>query len=370
MRIAIVTQRDISDGSGRHVAYGAWSEAEDVLMDAVPIDDIVELDLAIEHPRIKFRRSVGRSIRKRRGPGAAVPGLTGRKNPARQLSGRYDAIIFLAYLTWDLPLLERLGSLRRHSDHVVVWFFETWPSGYANGRLDLEPFHAVDDIFVALEGALEPMTEAIGRPATYLPMATDTLRFGPESRDAERPIDLMGIGRRRPEQHEAMLRWAAEHDRFYLYDTTKVDRPGDYRHHRDNIGRWYTSSKLAVCNYGKNDMPELTEGLRIIPGRLWEGLASGAGLVGLPPNEDRQREVLGRTVVEPFPEQADELPDLLEDLLARHGPDQAAANVRLALTGHDWAHRWRDLFLHLGLPVPAGLDARIEELARRAEKFA
>lgn len=369
MRIALITQRDVADGSGQHVAYGAWSEAEDVLLDGVEAD-VVHLDLAIEHPRIRVRRSLGRTMRRRRGPGAAVPGLSRRTNPARQLTGHYDLAVFLAHGTWDLPLIERLGPLRDRVDRVAIWFFETWPTRYGDGRLALEPFHAVDDIYVALWAAVEPLAEAIGRPVTYLPMATDTIRFGPEDPTAARPIDLIGIGRRRPEQHRAMLDWAARNDRFYLYDTTKVDRPGDYRHHRDNIGRWYASSRLAVCNYGKSDRPEITHDLRVIPGRLWESLASGAGLVGIPPDEERQRAVLGRTVVEPMPDDPGDLPGFLEELLARHGPAEAAANVRLAMTGHDWAHRWRELFRHLGLGCPPRLEERIADLERRAEKFA
>ena len=368
MRGLVITQRDVSRGTGRQVAYGTWAEAEDVLIDAVDCD-LVHLSTPIEHPRIRLRRSLGRSLRRVRGPSAALPSLPSGRSPLQELSGRYDLAIFVPFATWDLQLIERLGPLRRIADTVVAWFFETWPTSYLDGRVSHEPFHTVDEIFVALEGAVEPLAHAIKRPVNYLPMATDTLRFGPDDPDGERPIDLIGIGRRRPEQHEAMIRWAEDNDRFYLYDSSLIDRPRDYRLHRDNIGRWHASSRLAVCNYGKSDLPALTGGLRIIPGRLWEGLASGAGLIGLPPDEAKQREVLGREVVQAVPRDSEDLPLFLEDMLVRHGPAQQAANVRQALTAHDWAHRWRQLFLHLGLDVPAGLDDRITDLFRRAEKF-
>jgi len=367
-RIALITQRDVSLGTGRQVAYGTWSEAEDVLIEASDID-LVRLSMPIEHPRIRMRRSLGRRWRHIRGPSGRLPGLIGPNDPSRVLSGRYDVAIFLAFATWDLQLLERLQALRRHADRVVVWFFETWPSSYADGRVAYEPFSSVDEVFVALEGAVEPLAETIKRDVTYLPMATDTLRFSPERPETERPVDLIGIGRRRGEQHDAMLRWAAERDRFYLYDTTTIDRPRDYRRHRDTIGHWYANSKLAVCNYGKSDQRELIGDLRIMPGRLWESLASGAGMVGLPPDEAMQRLVLGRTVVEPMPESAEDLPIFLEEMVARHGPREAAANIRLALNAHDWAHRWTNLFEHLDLPAPDGLQSRISELHRRAEKF-
>lgn len=368
-RIVLITQRDVSLGTGRQVAYGTWSEAEDVLIEAGETD-LVRLSMPIEHPRIRMRRSLGRTWRHIRGPSGRLPGLIGSNDPSRGLSGRYDVAIFVAFATWDLQLVERLRALRQHADRIVVWFFETWPSSYDDGRVAHEPFNTVDDVFVALEGAVEPLADTVGREVTYLPMATDTLRFSPERPETERPVDLIGIGRRRQEQHDAMLRWAAESDRFYLYDTTTIDRPRDYRRHRDTIGHWYANSKLAVCNYGKSDQTELIGDLRIIPGRLWESLASGAGMVGLPPDEAMQRQVLGRSVVEPIPESPEDLPIFLEEMITRHGPAEAAANIRLALRSHDWAHRWCDLFEHLGLEAPEGLQHRKAELNRRAEKFA
>jgi hypothetical protein len=108
----------------------------------------------------------------------------------------------------------------------------------------------------------------------------------------------------------------------------------------------------------------------MIPGRLFEGLAAGAGLIGIPPDPAFQRRLLGRTVVEAVPTDPDDLPDFLDDALAGHDEHRAAANTRLALQGHDWAHRWRALFDHLGVTVPAGIEARIERLADRADRFA
>ncbi|MEM9561886.1 MAG: hypothetical protein AAGA93_04670 [Actinomycetota bacterium] len=369
-RIALVTQRDVSVGTGRQIAYGAWSEAEDVLIEAAGADlDLVRIDVPIEHPRIRARRSLGRTLRRVRGPDARLPGLLPRSNPSRVLSGRYDVVVFVAFAIWDLQLIERLGRLRNRADRVVVWFFETWPSSHADGHVANEPFTAVDDIYLGAEWAVEPLADLTGREIQYLPMATDTLRFGPDHPASERPIDLIGIGRRRQDQHDAMLEWATERDRFYLYDSTDLARPKDYRRHRDAIGRRYAGSKLAVCNYGKSDQPELTGDLRTIPGRLWESLASGACLVGIPPDESMQRRVLGRTVVEPMPSDAADLPAFLEEMLNRHGPRAIADNVRLALHGHDWAHRWIELFDRLDLTPPPALGLRAAELQRRAEKF-
>lgn len=358
----------MQEGTGQFPAYGAWTEAEDILTGCVGAD-MVHLNMPIEDKRIRTRRQAGRLVRRVVGPQYVLPPAITAAAARRPLSGYYDLIVFMAHSIWDLQLLERLGQLRKHTDTVAVWFLETWPSSYVDGHIKTEPFHTVDAIFVGMDAAVEPLSQVLKREVTYLPIATDTIRFGPERPDTERPIDLIGIGRRRAEQHEGMLRWAADTGRLYLYDTMKVGRPADINTHRNTIGGWYRNSKLATCNFAKSDERAIVGDYRVMPGRLWEGLAAGAGLVGLAPSEISQRELFGKTVVEPVPYHPADLPVFLEEQIARHGPDQVAAHVRMALTGHDWVHRWAAMFDHLGLGSTPGFEARIAELAERAEKF-
>ena len=369
VRIALVTQRELTGGTGQFPAYGVWTEAEDILIDCVDAD-LVHLTTPIENPGVRFRRQAGRMVRRLARTDTPLPGSPNGRLATRSLHGRYDAAIFVAHSIWDLQLLEGLGRLRNWADTVAVWFLETWPSSYQDGLVALEPFHAVDHIFVGMEAAVEPLSAALGRHVTYLPMASDTLRFSPDRPDNDRPIDLIGIGRRRPEQHEQMLRWAGDTGRLYLYDTTNVGRPPDLRSHRDTIGDWYRNSKLATCNYAKSDQPNVVGTSRVMPGRLWEGLAAGSSLVGLAPSESCQQELFGRTVVTPIPSHPSDLPAFLEDEIGRHGPTEIGDQVHLALSGHDWAHRWVAMLDAIGLTPSPGLDHRISELAQRAEKFA
>lgn len=367
MRIAVVTRRSASEGTAAHVAYGTWTEAEDVLIDSADTD-LVVIDRPIETRSIQVRRRVGQTLRRVAGEKAALPRSPG-DSPLQALGGRYDLAVFMAYSIWDLPLLEEMGQLRKFADNIAVWFLEAWPSSFLGGRVANEPFHTVDHIFVGMDAAVEPLAEVLGREVTYLPIATDTIRFSPQSASSSRPIDLIGLGRRRDEHHREMLKWSLDHDRFYLFDTGTVSRPRDLTAHRDALGRWYSQSKLATCNYAKNDEVHISGDLRVMPGRLWEGLAAGAALVGLAPNEISQREIFGRTVVHQFPEDDRELPAFLEDTRQGHAAEDVTANVRLALEGHDWAHRWKAMLDHLGLETPTALQIRIDDLADRASKF-
>ncbi len=368
MRIAIVTRRDTREGTGKYPAYDAWTEAEDVLRDTVDVD-LVRLYEPIETASVRARRHTGRLMRTMFGTDRAMPPIGRSAKPLRSLTGQYDLVIFMAYSIWDLPLLERLGRVRDHADTVAVWFIETWPSTYRDRRVTQEPFHTVDRIFVGLDAAVTPLSKVLGRRVDYLPLATDTLRFGPARPGTRRAIDLIGLGRRRADQHETFLDWANEHDRLYLHDTTAIGRPLDPDSHRDAIGRWYSQSKLATCNYAQHDNTNLIGELRCMPGRLWEGLAAGAALIGDAPSTRSQIELFGKSVVAQVPDDLRALPRFAEDQLITRSQSDINEQVRLALTGHDWAHRWRQMFQTMALPVPDELQDRIDALALRADKF-
>ncbi len=360
----MLSRRGVSDATTSFPAYGVWTEAEDVLTQCVDAE-VVQLPQSIRHPLVRVRRQAGRIARSTLGADTAVPALQAR-SPARQLRGEYDLIVFLAYSIWDLPLLERLGRLRNFSDRIAVWFLETWPSAYLDGRVKNEPFHTVDHIFVGLDVAVDPLAETIGRPVQYLPMSTDVTRFGPATIDQERPIDLFVPGRRDEDQHRAMLSWAAAEDRLYMYDTTVVGAPAELKPHRDALGERYAKTKITVCNYAKKDETKVIGQHRVMPGRLWEALAAGCALVGDPPSSESQRAAFGRQVVTPLPEGADEVAPFLENVIASRSHTEIAGQVALAYRGHDWAHRWGALFDQVGLSTPAGLQARIDDLAERS----
>ena len=36
--------------------------------------------------------------------------------------------------------------------------------------------------------------------------------------------------------------------------------------------------------------------------------------------------------------------------------------MQIALRGHDWAHRWAEVFEQVGLEVPIGLRARLDQM--------
>jgi hypothetical protein len=346
------------------LAYGAWNEAEDVLADAGQVHVGVLGHRSDDRPT-QVRRVMGRAARRVLGRSRLLPptdDMPGCDGPSH--------VFLVARGPWDLPLLERLRPLRSREVSVSVWMPEVWPSELEDARLHYEAYSMVDHVFVGIDEAVEPFHSIAPKAEIHtLAPATDVLRFLPGQPDLARPIAVLGIGRRNPLQHSEILAWASHNDALYLYDTVKGSAV-DWHQHRDALANWYKNANIAVCNYAKHDVPAEIAGLKVLPGRLFEGLASGAVLIGMPPDEARQERVLGMTVVEPVEPSGRGLLELLDRF-----SDTAEArpirlrNLALACRAHDWSHRWRSAFDAIGIKSPEGLQDRLDYLDVKAAEF-
>ncbi len=364
MSLTVLSQRGTRGGLSSQLAYGAWHEAEDVLVSAAG----AKLAMVNQHgkaARIRARRVTGRAVRKLAGRSVLLPAL--RSGLTNQDPGR-DHVIFVAHGPWDLPLLERLKDLRRQASTISVWMPEVWPTDLADQRLLYESYALIDHLFVGIEEAVEPFKAIVPKlNVRCVPLATDVAIFGAPPVDAKRGIDVLGVGRRHLSQHQEILEWADRNHKLYLYDTV-AGSAVDWLDHRHNLANWYRHSKIAVCNYAKHDLPNLVGGLRVIPGRLYEGLAAGAILVGRSPSEEAQKRLFGVPVVEST-EQCS-----VAAVLDKFSDEESTRswrirNAAIAARGHDWSHRWRVILRDIGLSEPPALTERISVLARRAEEL-
>jgi len=368
-RVLVVGHDARPDGLPRMPGYVAFSEAADVLASAAGAD-MASLRISPTAPSMRVRRIVGRRYRRATGRGRPLPALPGDERSATAdapLAHRYDLLVFVAVTEWDLPLLERLHDLRRRANRVAVWFPEVWPRDFDDRRLALEPFAMVDDLYVGVADSAPLLTGVAGQPATYLPMAVDAVRFAPDSLDNPRPVDVLGIGRRLPGLHAALLDWSRRTGRYYVYDTVDGGEVLHPRAHRQNLASLYRRSNVAVTHYAKFDQPERIGDQREIPGRVWEGLAGGTVMAGMPPSEQLQQHRPGMPVVEPLPHTPADAVAMLDEICRRPNGHIRRRNLHLALTANDWGHRWATVFERAGLPVPSGLRARLDHLAERAE---
>ena len=366
-QVLVLSHRHRPDGYGRQPGYVALAEAEDVLA-ATSGADWAHLNVSPEATMMRIRRAAGRQYRRLTNPSRDLPGFMahGRAGFGYHTDGplrsHYDIAVFVAITVWDMPLLERVLDARRRADRVVVWFPEVWPLELADPRLNLEPFGLADDVYVGVADSAPILSAMIDRPVTYLPMAADAMRFAALNPAEPRPIDVLGIGRRLPALHDALLDWAAKAGRHYVYDTISGGAVPDVAAHRENLAATYRRSKLAITHYAKFDRPDEIGDQRENPGRLWEGLAAGVVMAGMPPRPDLQRRFPGAEVVVELPRDPHQAVATIDELMQEPHEDRRRHQVRLALEANDWGHRWATVFETAGLPAPAGLQTRLDHL--------
>lgn len=351
LSIALLTQR--YRVGGRQPVYAAIAEAEDVLVRSANAE-LIDLASQVSDPAIRFRRMIGGVARRSR-PSTLLPPIP------RSSRRRFDVVIAIMETIWDLPLLEA-HPVARSADFVVVWVLEVWTAEFGDRRLEFEPYGVADHIFVGTVGVEPLLGSHLGAKVDLLTWATDVERFRPSSGNSHRPIDVLNIGRRIEPLHERLLAWSNADGRFYEYDTTVGARVVEPLRHRDRLASYYKRSSVAMTSYPKHDV-EGSGGETDIPSRLWEGLAAGCAMIGRAPLASVQQELVGDVVVRELPEDLDEALLAVADLVMSSSEDERLRNTALAHRFHDWSHRWAQLFRMSGLPIPPGIDSRIQRLS-------
>jgi hypothetical protein len=363
-----ISQRHRSDGFGRQPGYVSFIEGEDILVRHGQAD-LAMVDLGPGHPRIRARRFGGRVVRRAMNSSAPLPTAASARSTIPLPRDRYDLAVFIGFTIWELPMLERMAEVRTRADRLVAWFPEVWAGELGDERIAHESFGMLDAIFVGMEAATERLAELVACPVHHLPSAADVTRFAAMPPGEARPIDVLGIGRRDPELHQALLDWSRKASKLYVYDTIAGSSIPDPDAHRDNLGDTYRRSNVAITNFAKWDLPQVVGTERELPGRIWEGLASGVAMIGQPPSVHLQEEVVGRQVVASLPEAPGEAVEMIAAAIATDQEPMRRANVQLALRNHDWAHRWATVLDACGLPAPDGLQDRIGQLAAQADSL-
>jgi hypothetical protein len=211
-------------------------------------------------------------------------------------------------------------------------------------------------------------------------MGVDALRFCPHPNPPARFIDVCGIGRRSPVTHDALLELARERGMFYFYDTIQSRPVGTLtkqmtfrvtnpREHRLLFSQLLKRSRYFIANRAWADRFGLLPGEDEIAARFYEGAASGAIMLGDPPDsEDFRTQFDWTDAVVPIPFDAPRIAEVVADLDAH--PERSSRirrdNMANALLRHDWVYRLRALLDAVGVaPTDSMLarEARLRALA-------
>jgi hypothetical protein len=353
------------------VAFCLQYELEDVVAEVAGADRIDVGDtVALERSRRAYRLA-RMATRSRRVAHGVVP------RPSTVTLDRDYALFFPVFNhAHELFALATVPGWRKRCRVAACFVNELWVDKLP--RYLLELLTEFDHVFVGLRHTAEEVARVVGRPCTYLPLATDVLRFSPLPERPERVIDVCNIGRRSAVTHEALVRLARERRVFYYYDTVAasgaggkqrtfhVDNPAE---HRLLLASLLQRSRYFIANRSRVNEPEVTKGRDEISGRFYEGAAAGTVMLGEAPRTEEFQEQFdwpGAVIPLKF-----DSPDAGRVLAALDDDPARLAqirndNVRNAALRHDWVYRIRDAFSTLGLAPTDGMrarEARLQALA-------
>lgn len=296
---------------------------------------------------------------------------------AEPLAMEEDVDLFVFAGAWmrDVAELRRLKNWRKRSKLAVAYIFECWPSYTKDNAPHLKELCKFDLVVMSSAAVASVMSEQVGREIMALPYGVDTEVLSPLPHPPRRSIDIYAMGRRPKAQHPDLMRLAeADPDLFYMVDSgAGAFSVSDFQLHAQHRANVLKRTKIFPC-YGPNAFQsgksKEAQALEMTPLRFYEAAASGAFVIGDPPNSDEYREHFDWQDAYVYASgNGYDYASLVSELLAQ--PDRLAAASALAvknsLTRHDWAHRWSHILEHLGLAAKPGLTNRRKRLTDLAE---
>lgn len=358
-RIGVVTRRSLSEQAFHATMY----EAEDVLIEASDVVDLIEVQAGKQfsikskwQKRLLFRGVFSQLA-------YVNPGLQ-----KIQLTKDYDILIVFCQHIWDLLHFNALEGWRDHCKVSVLWLEEFWAAEIPKYPDLFQSLQRFDHIALCSKGSVGPLSKFLGRQCHWVPIAVDTLRFGPAPKWPERSIDVFSMGRRWEGVHDALLGAAARQDLFYVHDTGRgmaEVRVVSHKQHRDHYANLAKRSKYFMVAPAKMNVSDETLGQVEVGFRYFEGTAAGTVLLGQAADCEAFREHFPwpNAVIEVNPDGSDIL-SVIADLGLE--PERVRAmsrrNVAEALLRHDWIHRWIKIFGIAGFEPSKGMLARVERL--------
>lgn len=285
----------------------------------------------------------------------------------------YDLFFAVFHFPTHLAYLDRIKGWRQRCRKAVCFIVEMWSRQIPEYRRYLRLLEQFDHVFVFNARTVDEVASLSGRPCSFLPTATDVLRFTPMPDPPRRDIDVLSIGRGSATAHRQLLELAERRERTYVYDTVNHAVP-DYRAHRLLTATLMQRSRFFLAYRINDDRGRFgtTGGEEALPTRYFEGAAGGAVMLGSHTDVPEWRECFGwDDAVIPLPWENGDVGRLLTELDAQ--PERVERvrrhNIVESLRRHDWVHRWGQVLDKAGLPhTPAMHErvARLESLATAA----
>lgn len=354
------------------VAYCLAYEFEDVVVDITGADRVD----AGNEPALELSRRAYKLVRAASGSPRVAQRLAPHPSVVR-LEKDYELFFPIFNHAHELYSLATVPDWKQRCRKSACFIVEVWP--HLLPKYLIELLGQFDHIFIGFQHVVPDIAAISGRPCSYLPLATDVLRFAPPSMDTDRPIDVCNIGRRSAVTHDALLQMSAEKRIFYYYDTVaasgaggkqrtfQVDRPSE---HRRLLASLLQHSRYYIANRSRVNEPEFTQGTDEISARFYEGAAAGTVMMGVEPTSKGFAEQFDwPDAVLPLPFDSPDVAAILERL--DRDPERLARirrdNVANAALRHDWVYRVKTVFDTLGIAPTDAMRERMQRLKALAD---
>lgn len=251
-------------------------------------------------------------------------------------------------------------GLIRHYGFAVAWVID----GFRHA--DIEPkwrTASFDFIGVTRPNDVEVYEQRAGIPVLLLPWGSDVLALG--SGQAERPVDLLRVGRQPDEwendRHSAQL--CARHGITFAGRPSALSTP--FESHVHLMAQMARSRfVMAHCNLAA-PAPYTHPTQAYITARWTDALAAGCVVAGMPPYQDQSIQALWPEALLEFDKINAEINTAqVAEACREWTADIAAHNHREALIRLDWRWRLQTIAHHLALRSPA-LEAAIAKISIR-----
>ena len=272
--------------------------------------------------------------------------------------GIEDCLLICASPT-DLLQFAELDGWRKRFRFAAAWVIDSFWLEWIPKSLRMSmPF---DHLFVTRGEDIDDWYRAVGLRPTWLPWGADVLGMG--SRSAERPWDLLRVGRQPSEwENDGATAAAAAELSLRFHPRPSMLSSGPLAN-QASLMKAYGASKFILAFSNLSHSVQYTHPTRdYITGRWVDALAAGACVAGSVPRGAMVDSLL-------WPEATLELGTtkryeglrLIADAVARWTPALARANHAKALQRLDWRHRFAVIADIFGL-APIGLAAELKML--------
>jgi hypothetical protein len=290
------------------------------------------------------------------------------------LEQNYDLFLFVAWSPQSLVELARLRNWRSRSKIAVAYLFELWSSTLERDRHYLKLLDQFDYVFLVHSASIPRLSSYTRALCSCLPNGVDCLTATPYPSPPERVVDIYSFGNRAMELHRQLVELAEHRGLFYLYDSlaSTDSRVKDWREHRLLVAniikrtRYFMGLSPAAAT---NEKAHKIAGEQVLPGRLFEGAAGGAVILGTAPQCAEFREYFDwpDAVIEVSPETSN-MAAIIEELDAqpRRIERVRQTNAVRCLLQHDWVYRWERILATVGMePLPRLHDrkSRLSDIA-------